>query len=346
MFIYYLTIFLSLSLGFAYSSRNISNGIRHSILSVFFIFIIIVYGFRNEVGVDWFNYIRVYERLNYEPFSIDNLELGYKFINVFSNYVGGNIYTVIFIATVLFGGFTLFSIKILNINPLYYFSIVAPFHLVMSGVNYIRQSLSLSIMILSFSLLLKGKKKSFIFLTLLAGSFHKSALVFLFFINIDSRKRFLITGAIFTIPIILYLMLREYNQYVETQMESAGFLLRYLFLVSISMVLILNVKLIKSCDIYLRRCCLLIILSLFFLLAISLVSSTMADRFSYYFIILGVIVAMVINNKLPDQEKSFINLKYYQLPFLWLTSMFAFTIWIMYSSYIENYVFRSYLFNM
>ena len=192
MEIYYITILFFSGCGFLYEKLALDYRNTDRMKLIIFVIIVfsIIYGFRFEVGVDWFNYINVYERQVADIWSFNTLEVGYKALNVIAYYVDIGIVTVIFLSTVLFITFTMLGVKKAGINPFYFFAIVAPYHLVMSGVNYTRQGVALSVFIYAVACLINNKKNQFLVFIILAGSFHTSALCFAPLYFIEHKKRY------------------------------------------------------------------------------------------------------------------------------------------------------------
>ncbi len=342
MFIYYATSLFCLTLGYIYDRDKGNNQVIYIYIATFFFSI--VYGFRYEVGVDWLNYIVFYENSIVNLYSFDTIEVGYKFLNVIAYYVDAGIVTVVMLSTILFFLFTFLAAKKSSINPFYFLAIVAPYHLVMSGVNYTRQSVALSIFIFSVSLLLKGDRLKFFFFILVAASFHTSSLVFLPLIFIGSKKRYLLLSFLVVAPpIIFYLFTAaKYQQYIESEMDSAGFYLRALYLIGPSALLLIHWKVRDNLSLIENRLFLLSIFSFPFLIILSILSTTVADRFCYYFILLATLIWMVVRSK--GEEVKVNHLKFHGSTLLYLSSTIAFITWHLYSGYIQSYKFDSYIF--
>lgn len=339
MSIYYFTIFFSVLIGYGYERFK-----DKSILILFFIiFFSLIYGFRFEVGVDWDNYIVMYERLVSDLYLFNTPEFGYKLLNVIAYYIDEGIVTVIFLQTILFFGFSFFALKNLGLNPFYFFAIVAPYHLVMSGVNLTRQSISISVFIYAVSFLVKNKKYYFLFFILLAGSFHTSALIFAPLFFIELKKRYAFLALICFGPLIIFLMLLEYNQYLNTRMENAGLYLRALYLIGPTVLLILHIKSLSAFSLIEKRLCYFVCLSFPFVMSISFLSTTMADRISYYLIVLSTICWMLLSKRNDNFNPR--HLRSYGNFILFISSLLAFIVWTLYSSYIPYYIFDSYIFH-
>lgn len=342
MTIYYVTIFIFVMLGYFYDSlayETVNNDRTKLIVIVVFIFSLL-YGFRFEVGVDWFNYINVYERQIVDIYAFDTLEVGYKLLNVISYYVDQGIVTVIFLSTVLFISFTLFSLKNIGLNPFYFFAIVAPYHFVMSGLNYTRQGVALSIFLYAISCLINQDKKRFLFFIVLAGLFHTSVLIFSPLFFIENKKRYLIFLLLLIMPPILFSMLNDYQQYLDSSIDSAGMYLRSLYLVGPSVLLLLHFRGMQEKSLIEKRLTYIVLFSFPLILIFSILSSTIADRFAYYFILLNTLCWMLVSKR--DDNVKVGYLKPYGNLLLFLSSLLAFIVWSLYTKYAISYEFDSY----
>lgn len=338
MTIYYIIIIYSFLNGVLYDKvdSNIRRIINFQFISIF----ILIIGFRYHVGVDWFNYFNVYERSIVDPFSITTSEFLYKLINVFCYFTDLGMVGIIFICTVLFIFFTIKGIEHLNINPYYFFVIISPYHFIMSGLNYTRQGVALSIMIYAFAALYHKGKKIFILMTILAGGFHSSAYVFLLFAFIDFNLFIVFFFAIIFIPVITMLSIERYNQYLSGEMDSAGLWLRAVYLLVPALFSILNYPLWKVENSLIRRFYFIVIISFPIILSLSIASTTIADRFSYYLIVFSTMMMLKLNTVIPNNR----GILYKSAPIMMFTaSMTAMIIWSIYSKYIFSYYFDSYL---
>ncbi|KAA1152450.1 EpsG family protein [Pseudoalteromonas sp. FUC4] len=338
MAIYYFTIIIFIIFGYIYERVGRENNAK--IIAFIVLVFSIAYGFRFEVGVDWFNYVKVYERQVADIWSLNTIEVGYKALNVIAYYMDIGIVTVIFLSTVFFITFTLLGAKKAGVNPFYFFAIVAPYHLVMSGVNYTRQGVALSIFIYAVACLINNKKNQFLLFIILAGSFHTSALCFAPLYFIEHKKRYVVLLFALIIPPIVYSMLMEYSQYIDSTMESSGVYLRSVFLLVPTVLLLLHINTVKTFSLIEQRLVSIVICSFPLVVLFSVLSSTIADRFAYYFILLSTLCWMLVSARNTNINARF--LKPYGNFILFITAMFAFVVWALYTKYIKQYEFDSY----
>lgn len=343
MAIYYITIFVFVFIGVYYDKLARNNLSTNGLIYLSIFFFSIIYGFRFEVGVDWGNYINAYNRHiddGRKIFEFTTLEIGYKALNAIAYYVDQGIVTVIFISTFLFITFTLLALKKLGLNPFYFFSIVAPYHFVMSGLNYTRQGVALSIFIYAVSCLVNRERYKFLFYILLASSFHTSAFCFAPLFLIENKKRYMVIPLLLVLPPLIQSMLVEYRQYLEGSMDSAGLYLRALYLIGPTLLILLHLNSLKLLTLIERRLTCLVLISFPLIFILSSLSSTIADRFSYYFILLNTVIWMLVSKQ--SSYVQYRHLMFYGNFLLFLSSLLAFIIWTLYTRYINYYEFDSY----
>jgi len=323
--------------GFFVERLKLDKGAYSLSLLLFLVTLLAIYGFRFEVGVDWFNYIRVYERDVANALTFTTPELGYKYLNVLSDALGAGIHGVVFVATLMLLVFSFLAPIRLGINPFYFMALVAPYHLVVAGMNLTSQSIAISIFIYAVTFLMQKRKVTYAFLILFAALFHFSAILLLSFLFIDFRKRYLIPPLLFIFLPVVGAAFFFYGHYFESEMDNAGIILRVGFLFPVALLILAHKKKWLKLDKIRFRLCLVTVLIGPMLLAASLLSSTLADRFSYYFIPLAALLVMeqVIHSKRRPSD-----LMTYASPIMFLTAITAFVAWHVASSYIPKYQFQ------
>mgnify|MGYP001590994012 CR=1 FL=1 len=312
--------------------------VRHITDSFFIILIAIVFGFRAQVGADWFEYLRLYDLYTYDSDLFNQIEFGFKGINVLSHYLDLGYQGVIFISTFLFVLFTFIGCRLLYINPYLFLGVIFPYYFVMSGMNYIRQSLGLSVFIIYLSFVINGNKLKG-WLSLFFGmSFHKSFLIFSALNMLNDKLRYIF---VFSMPISILGLIFIFSSYSDLYLssshyESKGFFLRY-FYVSISTLFIF---LYKKPFIYKFNSLVYISFAGCFILPIlSIFSTTASDRLSYYFIVLNTVLILSLKNSITKT-------KYVNICILgcFLSSQLAFFIWVTWGTIFNFYNFNHLLF--
>jgi len=342
MTIYYVTIFQLFITAFFCERLKLNATAVKLLVVIWLLLLLLTYGFRFEVGVDWFNYIRVYERDVENAFSFTTPEIGYKYLNVLSDAVGAGIHGVIFVATLMVLVFSFLAPMRLSINPFYFMALVAPYHLVVSGMNLTSQSIAISIFIYAATFLMQNKKMTYACLVLFAALFHFSVILLLSFLFIDVRKRYLVPPLLLIFLPLVAVAFNFYGYYFESGMDNAGVILRIGFLFPVGLLILAHHKKWLKLDKIRFRLCLVTVLIGPMLLAASLLSSTLADRFSYYFIPLA---ALLVMEQVTRAKRRSYDLMTYASPIMFVTSITAFVVWHIGSSYIEHYEFKSLLFS-
>lgn len=144
-----------------------------------FLFSLLFFGFRFEVGADWYNYIRKFylaDNLSYIDY-LETSDYGFANISYFFHYIFGNYQSLVFFMSFLslLGIFKLVSVQ--KASPVIFFLIVYPYLLVVVGPNYIRQGAAVGLLCLSFAYAFEGKTKKALISALVAILFHASAVI-------------------------------------------------------------------------------------------------------------------------------------------------------------------------
>jgi hypothetical protein len=280
-----------------YSPIKVDKNVRNLILLLFSVFLILLIGFRHEVGGDWFHYIRQYSIL--EDRLLLNRDPGYSLVHWFSlNYLNGIYSTNLISASILIYGL----IRFCAILPLPWLAITVsiPYIIVIIGMGYTRQSVALGFILMALLNLMSGKSNRFYFFVILASLFHQTALVFSaigFLVDLKKRQ-FSFSKAIILFTIILFsfvflLMDRMSDfiyHYIENQsFQSHGALLRIAMSIAVAAIYFIYRKKYKRIynDDHIWFYLSLGIVCIFIL---SFFASTAADRLAIYFLPLQLVV--------------------------------------------------------
>lgn len=335
MTIYFVIILTAGILGYIYD--KIDKDARAVMNALFTLYFTLIIGLRDKVGVDWYNYVRMYNRFNSDPWRYDTLELLYKLVNILGFHSDIGFGFVIFVTSAIFIMGIIKGAETAEINPYYFFALSGGYIFVMAGVNYIRQGVALAVMVIAFAHLLNGEKIKFFIYTLLAGLFHTSAMLLVFFAIIDFNLLFIIPGLISLLGIILYLPIDRYENYITSNMESAGLYLRVAYLIAPVLYLLFNYADWKEQSRLTKRIYLACISSPLVMLMLALISSTIADRVSYYFIVLVTLVTLQIALKNKNNSATM------YLIMTFLISVSSLSVWVVKSRYIPDYIYHGYI---
>lgn len=143
---------------------------------VSFLILFLIAALRYGIGTDyWFRYAPLFDQIQYG--NVDGQEVGYLYLNKVVAYITSD-YQGIFVATSLLtvGLFYRFFLR-MSINPALSVFIYAFGGFYLEDFNLVKQGLAIAIVLNSIEYALRKKHLTFITLTLLAASFHVSALV-------------------------------------------------------------------------------------------------------------------------------------------------------------------------
>ncbi|MEZ8581560.1 EpsG family protein [Vibrio splendidus] len=206
---------------------------------VMLIALTLLIGFRHVVGGDWFSYIRHFEIVK----SVDFVDLfylkdpGYQFLNYIASYIGGGIYTVNLIA----GGFFSFGLILFcrtQPRPMLALLAAIPYMTIVISMGYSRQSIALGIAMIALCSLIHKSILKFTLWIILAGLFHKSAVLLIpLAALLSSKNKWLsivwagIAGFAAYSTLLADHVDTLYTSYVEAQYQSQGALIRVIMCV-------------------------------------------------------------------------------------------------------------------
>lgn len=198
--------------------------------------------FRYGIGFDYFNYIIISEEIaaanSFSQLLNTRMEIGFvlltKLITMISSspVVLYGIYSFLILVPV--------GIFIYRYSPnvwlsLWLYVTLAFFY---TNMNFIRQSLACSIFILGYDFLRKKKLVPYLLITLLAASFHKTALIMIpiyFLVHITLTKEIIIgysvlvvTGFLLSDKILNIITQFIFTEYADTKYILQGFSLRFM----------------------------------------------------------------------------------------------------------------------
>ncbi|MFW1815216.1 EpsG family protein [Acinetobacter guillouiae] len=312
---------------------------------IFFLTILIIYifvGFRFEVGVDRDDYLLLYQHiggLSLKEALFYN-DPGYAFVNYVGNYF--NFKDMIFVnsvcAAIFIYTFYKFSKKFQYFwVPLF---VSYTYLVVVVSMNYIRQSVSISLLLMGLYFLINNKTYKFLFLLLLATLFHKTAIIFIVFFPVFYFKNWKIGKLIFAtytlvslifITYILYLAsVNDANIYVSgNDVSSSGAVFRALFhLVPVGLYLYFR-KFFENeykGNIYILDYMVVLVVYCF---ALAFVFSTLSDRFNLYLSFFDILIYAKVCEILSLKKRNFLNL------YLFIFFSFTFFIWLNFGSWAD-----------
>lgn len=353
---FYYTIWFLISISsIFYSSKSEAK----VIFLIFLIFLCLMTGLRFEVGADWNNYLEIYsffKNLNFKE-SLIITDPSYAVLNYISQKLelSDTILVNFTCALIFYICFYFICKRMLN----YWLPLLIsfPYLILVVSMGFTRQSVAIALIILAFKYALESKYLKLIFLSFLAISFHKSAIIIFmlypFFLiprGIFEKKwvfYFYTFFSFLTMSLLVYISSSSGENLYTNQsgeVSSAGAIFRiiihflplffYFFYYSQLK------KLLKEKIHVFNYLALLIIFTL--LLAIPF--STLADRFNLYLIIFDIFVFSVLFTNLNNFNRfimvgSIIVLNTLMM-IIWLNFGAWSHAWLPYQNYITNYLLR------
>lgn len=201
---------------------------------VAFFFIVLMVGFRNEVGGDWIAYRNMLERVFYEPWheQVLSSEPSYLTLNWIAAHFSGGIYIVNFISAIIFSwGLVVFCRS--QPRPWLALSIAIPYLVVVVAMGYTRQAISIGLVMMAFIALFEKRMLHYFIFMAFAVTFHKSAIIMLPLVALTSAKnRWFKVFLVLLLGILLYWVLirgatdRYMEHYIGSGYSSAGAAIR------------------------------------------------------------------------------------------------------------------------
>jgi hypothetical protein len=264
-------------------------------LIIGFLFALFI-GFRDRVGCDWGSYLNYYKaRENISFFdALVKTDPAYGALNWFGGKIGIEIYGVNLICgLVCMAGLIKFNRR----QPLPWLALAVsvPYLIIVLFMGYARQGLALGFILLGLSELRTGSSGKYIFFIILAGMSHKTAAILLPLALVYSTLSIKVR-IIILVPLVsiagYFLMADSYDtmvvNYVDSDMQSAGGLIRIWMNAIPALVILLFIKKFRNKWEDMR---IWIIFSIISLISIPMVAlmSTVTDRLALYLIPLQIV---------------------------------------------------------
>ena len=227
MLMYWLLFIITSGMALSFSRKQQYQIMPLLLLGAFFILII---GFRDRVGGDWYNYIGHYEDMSYLTLS-DALLKGdpaHQFLNYLSNRWDLGVYGTNVVYGVIFM-IGLIKFSRLQLYPWIAIAVAVPYLIIVVVMGYSRQGVAIGLFLWGISYLNRGNFKMYIVFILLAALFHKTALlllplgIFLYGKGMTLRILMIVPVAFGAWDLLLAKEQDDlWKNYVEVQMMSDG----------------------------------------------------------------------------------------------------------------------------
>lgn len=315
MFVYWLLFLLPAVMAIVQPSRGLANyrfspwiNSRNGLptmWSVVAVLMVVVIGFRYEVGADWENYFSQYQIAS--NLSIREALLladpAYQLISMASAKADTGIVGVNFIAAIVFVfGLTCFCHSCSR--PWLALTISVPYLVIVVGMGYTRQSVAIGLMMLGITQLERGKIVSYLGVSAVGAAFHRSAVVPILAGLFAYGRRRLASRVLIALVLLLlfrYLVL-EYlpyvvSTYIDNAYESQGAVIRLVMCAAPGAVFIVKYKQFGFTPQATKLWLWASVLSIGLLVLVLMVeSTTFLDRMALYLLPLQ----LVIFSRLPD----------------------------------------------
>ncbi|PQQ32353.1 hypothetical protein C6H64_03370 [Photorhabdus luminescens] len=319
--------------------KNLSFYKNKRDLLIFSLFLTFFIGLRQEIGVDWFNYLNMYKKIVQLPFreALFVSDPLYSILNYTSEAFGlGGVYFVNFICASIFCLSVYFFSK--NFKSIWLPALILyPYTILAVSMGYTRQSVAIAFSLFAFNSLLKNNQKiHFLFFILLSILFHKSAIMllillpFIYLKKSNSTLFFLFYVIILSIFItISFYLISPQNIYLSGELSSSGSTIRTLIhMFPCALYFIYRKPFKNKIKISIRILDMMAILIISSLI-IGIFFSTLVDRFGLYFIIFDVLVLSVFSDLLKPNQRLF-----FVLTLAILNSIILYT-WLFYSPWAQ-----------
>jgi hypothetical protein len=211
-------------------SNNISpNGKWPTIWRFIFVLLVLMIGWRHEVGGDWDSYI-----LNMENPGMFNqyADPANQLLFWLGTNIGGGIYLVNLISAVFFSwGLVVFCRD--QPRPWLALTIAVPYLITVVAMGYTRQGVAIGLAMIAIVALGRGYTTRFVFYIALAATFHKSAVILVPLAILANTKRRIITFLWVGIStfVLFWVLLREaldnlISGYIGDEYQSSGAAIR------------------------------------------------------------------------------------------------------------------------
>lgn len=198
------------------------------------VLIVVLVGFRYEVGADWTPYAEIYDHVSSIRFrDISTMgDPGYVLLNWIASSLGADIWMVNLVcAIILVWGVIKFSQN--QPNPWLTVAVAVPYLIIVVGMGYTRQGVAIGILMAGLVAFERGAIIRFLIYAVIATAFHKSAIIAVPLVVVSAvRHRFIIYAIGAALSILLFMTFLSqfldgmFANYFESEMSSDGTAIR------------------------------------------------------------------------------------------------------------------------
>lgn len=200
-----------------------------------FVSLVLLIGFRYEVGGDWTTYLAHNEQLQGEALEVDYFlkrDFLFELLSWLGANVGGGVYFVNFVCAVIFSwGLIVFCRS--QPRPWLALLVATPYLIIVVAMGYTRQAVAIGLAMLAITYLVNGNLLRFIAWIAVAALFHKSAVILIpLALFAGSNRSLLTTVGVITSAALMYILILDehvdalFRNYIEYPQESSGAVFR------------------------------------------------------------------------------------------------------------------------
>ena len=199
-------------------------------ISFFALLLMLVVGFRHEVGGDWLHYLAPVELAVSQTWLEGTMAGGdpaYGLVTWVSAQLGGGVYLVNLVCAAIFAwGLHVYARS--SPQPWLTLCVAVPYLVIVVAMGYTRQGVAIGLVMVGLVALQKGLLYRFAVWVVLAALFHKSALILLPLAVFSGRKKWgTVLGVLLVGGLLFVLLLAEYVDslvagYITDQYASSG----------------------------------------------------------------------------------------------------------------------------
>lgn len=331
----------SVTLIMAICSNKFSQNSRHALWTSFIVILILLIGFRYEVGGDWDTYLQFYEAaigLSLKRAILIGSDFGYYFFNWLLANSGLGIWSLnLLCAAITVSGIAAIAQR--QPLPWIALSVAAPYMLTVVAMGYTRQAAALGLICWALTAVQDRRPWLFLFFVVLATTFHKSAVIAVpAFIFTLQRIRFyhiimlLLAGAGIFRVFVFDTLESQWTNYVLSQKESDGAAIRSAMNFIPALILIMWRKQLRLDGSETRHWFWMAILSLVLPFIIPF-ASTAVDRMALYLLPLQ----MIVFSRIFLLAKSISVRSFFALLVL-IYYLFVLIVWLNFSTHADSWI--------
>jgi hypothetical protein len=223
--------------------------------------LIAVAGLRGiSVGIDTFQYENTYDRIKLLSFSelfvAGPVEHGYRLLQYTIDQLFGDFQILLIFVAILYVGMVSRLIYKYSNSPLMSYILFIGFGFYTFGMSAIRQTIAMAIIIIAFEYMKEKSFRKFLISTLLASTFHVTALIFLpcyWFVKFKLNKKIILL--LIVVAIVLFGLQDEirgilniYARLEYSAVETGGFGMYFFIVFSVILGIVYRVPFIKEND--------------------------------------------------------------------------------------------------